>query len=290
MQELKDLARKLLNEKQVNAVLGYECGRRGVRPVFVTNADDCDRLMFDHRCVQNLAAYLSPRRTHVAGLGRLAVVVKSCDARAVAGLIRESQLKREDVVLIGVRCGGVVRDPAGPAEMDPESLAARCAGCGQREPSLADHLVGPPQEAPSGKSGREARMAEIEAMKTEDRLAFWTGQLSGCTRCHACRQVCPMCFCERCIADKTQPAWIESSPHSRGNFAWHLTRALHLAGRCVDCGECERACPAGIPLGLLNRKVAAIVADRYGYSVTDDPSKEAPIGTYRLDDEQEFIA
>jgi len=28
------------------------------------------------------------------------------------------------------------------------------------------------------------------------------------------------------------PAWIESSPHSRGNFAWRLTRALHLAGRC----------------------------------------------------------
>jgi formate dehydrogenase subunit beta len=290
MQELRDLAQKLLQEKQVNAVLGYECGRRSVRPAFVTDADDCDRLMFDHRCVQNLAAYLSPRRTHVARLGRLAVVVKSCDARAVAGLIRENQLKREDVVLIGVRCGGVVRDPAGPDQMDPDSIALRCIGCEPREPSLADYIVGQPQPAPSGKSDREARIAEIEAMNYEERLAFWTDLLARCTRCHACRQVCPMCFCERCIADKTQPAWIESSPHSRGNFAWHLTRALHLAGRCVGCGECERACPAGIPLGLLNRKVAGIVADRYGYSVTDDPSREAPIGTYRLDDEQEFIA
>ena len=290
MQELRELAQKLLREKQVKAVLGYECSRRGVRPAFVTEADDCDRLMFDHRCVQNLAAYLSPRRSHVARLGRLAVVVKTCDARAVAGLIRESQLKREDVVLIGVRCGGVVRDPTASEQPNPDDFAPRCIGCEQREPSLADYVVGKPQAAPSGKSGREARLSEIEAMKLEERLTFWTGLLSQCTRCHACRQVCPMCFCERCIAEKTQPAWIETSPHPRGNFAWHLTRALHLAGRCVDCGECERACPAGIPLGLLNRKVAGIVANRYGYTVTDDPAKEAPIGTYRLDDEQEFIA
>jgi formate dehydrogenase subunit beta len=290
MQELRELAKKLLLEKQVNAVLGYEISRRAVRPVFVTDVDDCDRLMFDRRCVHNLAAYLSPRRKHVARLGRLAVVVKACDARAVAGLIRESQLKREDVVLIGVRCGGVVRDPAGSEKMDADSFAPRCIGCEQREPSLADYIVGQPQAAPSGNSDRQMRLSEIEAMPYEERLNFWTDQLARCTRCHACRQVCPMCYCERCIADKTQPAWIESSPHARGNFAWHLTRALHLAGRCVDCGECERACPAGIPLGLLNRKVAGIVADRYGYVVTDDPSKQAPIGTYQLDDEQEFIA
>jgi formate dehydrogenase subunit beta len=290
MQELRELAKKLLQEKQVNAILGYKCGRRGVRPAFVTDVEGCDRLMFDHRCVQNLAAYLSPRRTHVAALGRLAVVVKTCDARAAAGLIRESQLKREDVILIGVRCGGVVRDPSSSDRVDPDSIAPRCIGCESREPSLADYLVGQPQPALSGKSDREARLSEIEAMSCGERLSLWTNLLAGCTRCHACRQVCPMCFCERCIADKTQPAWIETSPHPRGNFAWHLTRALHLAGRCVDCGECERACPAGIPLGLLNRKVAGIVAHRYGYSVTDDPSRQAPIGTYRLDDEQEFIA
>jgi formate dehydrogenase subunit beta len=289
MQELRELAKKLLHEKQVNAVLGYEYDRRGVRPAFVTDLDDCGRLMFDHRCVQNLAAYLSPRRTHVAGLGRLAVVVKACDALAVAGLIRENQLKREDVILIGVRCGGVVQNPAGPDTMDPDSIAPRCIGCETREPSLADYLVGQPQAVPSGKSDREARLSELEAMNYGERLSWWTSLLARCTRCYACRQVCPMCFCERCIAEKTQPAWIETSPHSRGNFAWHLTRALHLAGRCVDCGECERACPAGIPLGLLNRKAASIVANRYGYSVTDDPSVETPIGTYRLDDEQEFI-
>jgi formate dehydrogenase subunit beta len=289
MQELRELARTLLLEKQVNAVLGYECGRYGVRPAFVTDADGCERLIFDHRCVHNLAAYLSPRRTPVKELGRLAVVIKPCDARAVAGLIRENQLKREEVVLIGMRCGGVVGNPGVAGGPEPGLMAARCAGCTQREPSLVDHLVGPPQAAPSGRSDRQSRISEIEAMKCEDRLAFWTELLARCTRCNACRQVCPMCFCERCIADKTEPAWIESSPHGRGNFAWHLTRALHLAGRCTDCGECERACPSGIPLGLLNGKVADIVWKRFGYSVTDDPACQTPIGAYRLDDAQEFI-
>jgi len=110
-----------------------------------------------------------------------------------------------------------------------------------------------------------------------------------CVRCYACRQVCPLCVCERCVAEKTQPQWIESSPHARGNLSWNITRALHLAGRCVDCGECERFCPVGIPLTLVNRKLQEIVAERFDYKVSEDPENQAPIGGYRLDDEQEFI-
>jgi len=289
MHELRELAKKLLEEKKVSAVLGYEHGRRGVRPVFVTQTSECDRLVFDHQCVQNLAAYLSPRRPHLKALGRLAAVIKACDARAVAGLIRESQLKREDVVLIGVRCGGVVRDPACAEPLSAENVAPRCLDCKKREPELADYLVGDPKPDPPGSASRDAELAKIEAMSPAERMEYWMTLLSRCTRCNACRQVCPMCFCDRCIAEKTQPVWIETSPHPRGNFAWNLTRALHLAGRCVDCGECERACPSQIPLGLLNRKLARVVADRYEYSATDDPSKAAPIGNYCLDDSQEFI-
>ena len=289
MQELVNLARKLLEEKQVAAVLGYERGRLGVRPAFVTESAGCERLIFDQACVHNLAAFLSKRRTHVSTLGRLAVVIKPCDARAVAGLIRESQIQREDVLLIGVRCGGVAGDPSATALLSSETVAPRCVGCETREPSLADYVIGETKTLPAGGPSRVQRISEIEAMKPEERLALWTGLFSRCTRCYACRQVCPMCFCERCIAEKTQPAWIESSPHPRSNFAWNITRALHLAGRCVDCGECERACPSQIPLGLVNRKVAQIVRDRYRYMVSDDPSKPAPVGTYQLDDAQEFI-
>jgi formate dehydrogenase subunit beta len=126
-------------------------------------------------------------------------------------------------------------------------------------------------------------------MSVDERWQFWTTQLAKCNRCHACRQACPLCHCERCITDKTQPQWIESSSHLRGNFAWHLTRAQHLAGRCVGCGECERACPADIPLNLLNRKLQQVVKDLYDYTVSEDPAVAAPIGAYAVDDKQEFI-
>ena len=98
-----------------------------------------------------------------------------------------------------------------------------------------------------------------------------------------------MCFCERCIAEKTRPTWVEPSPHGQGVLAWHMLRAMHLAGRCVDCGECARACPVDIPLGLINRALARVVAERFDYRPGDDPSVPAPIGAFRVDDGQEFI-
>ena len=290
--ELREIARRLLNDGDVRVIIGWEKARRGARPVFVTDSADVDKLIFDARCVHNLVTYLSPRRDHVAELGKIGLVVKGCDVKAVAGLLREAQLARGDVVLIGVRCGGVLEENELPAAatLTPENVAPHCFGCDNREPALVDYLVGEPQpEPPRPVMTIDERVAALDALPLEERWAFWTEQFAKCVRCHACRQVCPLCVCERCIVDKTQPQWIDSSPHLRGNLSWNITRAIHLAGRCVDCGECERFCPVGIPLSLLNRKLQDIVRERYDYTVSDDPENAAPIGDYRLDDQQEFI-
>jgi len=289
MKELQELARKLLTDGTVGVVIGWEEGPRGIRPYFCTRPEDADKLVFTPRCVHNLATYLSPRRSNVRELGKVAVVVKGCDNKAVAGLVRETQLKREDVVVIGVRCGGVVLDPYGPAELTANTVADRCPGCDVREPHNTDHLVGELPPPPPGEQRTAKLMSELEKSSPDQRWDFWIEQLSKCVRCNACREVCPMCFCERCLADKTQPQWIDSSPHPRGNLAWHLTRAMHQAGRCAGCGECERACPMDIPLMLLNRKVAQVVADSWGYKSSEDPAVAAPIGTFNKDDPQEFI-
>ncbi len=289
MRELRDLARQLLADGTVKVVVGWEEGPHRVRPVFVTSPEDADRLVFDHRCVHNLATYLNPRRSVVRKLGKPAVVVKGCDAKAVAGLIRETQIARDDVVLIGVRCPGVVRRPERHVDLTGLTVAPRCADCDTREPHLADHLVGEAASAPPAPIAPDDRLEKLRLAAAAERWAFWQEELGRCVRCHACREACPMCFCERCVADKTQPQWVESSPHGRGNLAWHLTRAIHQAGRCVACGECERACPVDIPLGLLNRHVASVVARRFGYTVSDDPTVPAPIGSFALDDSQEFI-
>jgi len=292
MKELRDLARSLLTSGEVQMVLGWEDGRRGARPAFITSPHDADRLIFDTRCVHNLATYLNPRRPQVTGLGKIAMIVKGCDVKAVAGLLREAQLTRDRIVLIGVRCGGVLEEPALPAAapLTPQTVAPRCFGCDNREPKLFDHLVGDAQpEPPAPAMTIDDRIASLDAMTPEARWQYWTDQFSKCVRCYACRQVCPMCVCERCIADKTMPQWIETSSHPRGNLAWNMVRALHLAGRCVGCGECERFCPVGIPLSLLNRKLQQTVQERFEYVVGDDPEMPAPIGDYRPDDSQEFI-
>jgi formate dehydrogenase (coenzyme F420) beta subunit len=292
VKELRDIARRLLSDGDVRVIIGWESARRGARPAFITNPAEADRLIFDERCVHNLATYLNPRRDNVAELGKIGLVIKGCDAKAVAGLLREAQLNRDDVVLIGVRCGGVLEEAEVPQPMalTADNVAPRCYGCDNRVPALVDHLVGEVRpEPPRPTATIDDRVAALDALPLAERWQFWTDQFSKCVRCYACRQVCPLCVCERCVADKTVPQWIEPSPHPRGNLSWNITRALHLAGRCVGCGECERFCPAGIPLSLVNRKLQQIVEERYQYVVGDDPEAPAPIGGYRLDDNEEFI-
>ncbi|MGA8732185.1 MAG: hypothetical protein WB608_25740 [Terracidiphilus sp.] len=292
MPELQDLARKLLSEDTVKVVIGYEEGPRGVRPAFITDPAQADKLIFDNRCVQNLAGYLNPRRKQIAVLGKPAVVVKGCDARSIAGMLRENQITRESVVIIAVQCSGVLENPGveSDVELTSENVSVRCGGCDVCEPKLFDHFIKATKSAaPPVNTKRTEQLAVLAKMTPAERWEFWSQELSRCIRCHACREACPMCFCVQCTAEKGTPLWIDSSSTPRANRAWQTMRVLHQAGRCVDCLECERACPEHIPLGLLARYVADSVERRFDYKACDDPSVAAPMGIYRTDDDEEFI-
>ena len=54
-----------------------------------------------------------------------------------------------------------------------------------------------------------------------------------------------------------------------------MVRAVHMAGRCIDCGLCEAACPMDIPLRLLYGKVSQIVKDVFDYD-TGSSALESP--------------
>ena len=290
MKELQELAAKLLSEGTVKVVIGYEEGPLGVRPVFITDPAEAGKLIFDARCVQNLATYLNPRRKHIAQVGKPAVVVKGCDLKSVAGLIREKQIERDNVVLLAVRCGGVLQHPEKDlTELTTESTSVRCGGCDVREPHLYDYLLGELPPEPPVNPARTMQIEALEKMTPEERRAFWDKELGRCVRCYACREACPMCYCVQCKANNAMPQWIDPSPTLPGNQAWQMMRVLHLAGRCVDCMECERACPESIPLGLLARSVADAVEHRFGSKACDDPSVAAPMGQFSTDDEEEFI-
>lgn len=288
-EHIQRLAASLLEEGQVSAVVGYTAGSLPGQmvPAFVTRPEETPALGWSDRCLNNLAVYF-PRV--LREWGKVAVVVKRCDAGAVVGLLQENQVAREQVILIGVSCPGVWEDGA---------LALKCYPCDGEVSSLCDWTV-TPQGARKGavSSGamravvadpREALIAHLEALPAADRWAYWQDQFARCLRCYACRAVCPLCYCAVCVAEKNRPQCVPTSIDARGNTIWNLTRALHLVGRCGGCDECARVCPADVRLDLLNRRLSLEVEQRFGYRSGEDPRASPPLATFRPDDPQEFI-
>jgi formate dehydrogenase subunit beta len=279
VKSMRQAAAQALEEGKVGVVIGY--GRdedsEFATPLFVREPQDAERLVFDSTCFGNLAVYLP--RSEICAMGRIGLVVKGCDLRAVNVLLRENVIERDNVLLIGVCCSGV-----GDPPLD------KCAVCEVRNPEGCDEVVGEAVDQPAVEAEqRYALAADIESKSLEERWEFWRRQFEKCIRCYACRQACPLCYCKRCIVEKTAPRWVESSPHLRGNLAWHLVRAFHLAGRCVGCGECERVCPVDIPLSAMNQKMAKLVEDWFGFRSGYSPDEQAPFTMWSADDPEEEI-
>lgn len=287
-------AKEILETGKAKVVIGYAWAKRQRRavPVFVADPAETDSLIFNALCVNNLTNYLTRHAKDVKALGRPAVFVKGCDARNLVVLQQESQVRREDVTVIGVPCNGVVYRPeTWQGHLTPETLSPKCAGCEVREPRNCDEtVVGEVHPLPAeGMSPIDSKIAEMDAQPSQVRWNFWMEQFDRCIKCYACRQVCPLCYCERCITEKNQPQWIDTSAHPEGNLSWNLIRAIHLAGRCTFCGECDRACPVNIPLNLINRKLGLVAKEAYGYAAGMDPGSLPPMIVFKPDDKENFI-
>jgi ferredoxin len=89
--------------------------------------------------------------------------------------------------------------------------------------------------------------------------------------------------------DQNDPQWIGKTPEITDTMIFHVIRNLHVAGRCVECGACERACPMGLDLLLLNRKAAREVEERFGYVTGLDPDEKPAMADFREDEKQDFI-
>lgn len=277
-------AKKALEAGTVTAVIGYKAGRRAIsaRPVVVTDPSKINELIFSPACVNNLALYLTKAKQIVPTGGRVGIVAKGCDMRALAGLMTESQLKREDVFIIGVACPGVMGSSSA-------GLARKCHECTVHTPEGADVQAGTLPQLSELSCEESDELARLEAMTAEARWAFWKEHFSRCVRCLACRQVCPFCYCEQCLCDRNRPQSLEATPRPAGNMAWHIVRAMHLAGRCGGCAECERVCPMDIPLNLLNRKMAKELKELFDYEAGLVPKEKGPLTEYDEKDDQSFI-
>jgi ferredoxin len=283
---LKQKVRELITGGDPDLIVGYgkTYAGDGVRPLFVRTASDADRLVWNDGCVHNLSTYLmrEPCLEHIRKGGRVGIVAKGCDVRAILTLIQEKQIKRDSVHIIGVTCDGV-------RDTDGAEIQVKCRACPWQVPSVYDDLIGDEAEVRPIEGDPLEDIKTIEALPQGERWRFWTDALSRCIKCYACRQACPLCYCRECITEKSRPQWIEKAPSLRGNLAYHFIRAMHLAGRCISCGECSRACPVDIPVDRLTRYLSGTVEEAFGYRPGVDPDEEPFFVTFADDDPEDFI-
>jgi ferredoxin len=325
---LRETAEGLLREKKVTLFLGYEKASLPFRttPLFLTAAEDAKRLGWNPFCSLNLAAYL-PRLFKAPADAREAkampppptvgVVLKGCDTRSVVALLQERQLPRERLVLVGIPCPGmvdrhkaeralgghealgagedghgniraVVEDGTEVTLRREDVLADACLECRSPTPAIHDVLLGAPIEGKATDAARR-RVAEFESKPSDARWLRFQEMLAKCIRCNACRQACPMCYCKDCLLDQTRPRWVGAGTDLSDVTIFHLIRALHVAGRCTECGACVRACPMGIDARLLARRLGQEVEDLYGYRPGEAVEATPPLSAFAMDDPQEFL-
>jgi len=309
--QIREVARSLLRDEKVDLIIGYENGSLPLRtsPCFVRDLDDVERLVWNAFCENNLATYLRGREEKVA------VIAKGCDARSIVMAITERQLSRESVFIIGIPCEGIIdrrevenrlgwKEILGATIEDAEivlvgegfeeslpkedCLCKACLTCEYRTPVVSDVLIGDPVPAVEViEPFSEVRASESKS--AEERWAYFSQEFAKCIRCYACREACPLCYCPECFIDQTQPCWCGKTDDPSDTMIFHIVRALHLAGRCVDCGACSRSCPMGIDLRALNRKLIKDVGELYGYQAGLDLEGVPPLATFKSDDPEEFI-
>lgn len=296
--ELQAAARKILGREDIKYIIGYEKGTYGFRvsPSFAFSAEDVDKFIFSPLCVNNLAVYPLLEEKPPLKKGekedkrKIGIVVKGCDSRAIQQIILEKGLNREDVILIGVPCTGVIdlkkitaRFPQCAENVDvteedgnfiidfgktsctvskEELLCDVCIACENPNPALYDVLLG---ERIVGAKEEYRKIEELEEKSLREKWEYWERKFERCVRCYACRNACPLCYCKECMVDHLTSQWVRRSVNISENTAWNIMRAFHLAGRCTGCGQCERACPMDIPLMELNKKLEKDVKELFGY-------------------------
>lgn len=265
MDELRQKAVELLQSGEVQIVIGYEKGTKRPRPCFISSPEDAARLIFDEHCTGNLAVYLT--RKDLIGGQKIAITASYFALRSILRLLAENQLQPDKIIVLTI---SVENELIQFATTDDTTAYLKSVSVPPREDD-------------------KALIEKINAMPLEERWEFWTDELSKCFKCYACRAACPMCYCTKCIVEENRPQWIQPWTSTLANIEWHINRAMHMTGRCADCGACGMACPLGLPIHLLSHQIVAEVEANFGMDANATVSGGNALSTYKPEDKESFI-
>jgi ferredoxin len=312
IEQIREIAARLLRDAAVDMVIGF---KEGTIPLMTTpfaarSVGDVELLTWNTHCRVNLARYLTDLTDCK---GKVAVVAKGCDSRSIVNHLAEGKIRRENLVIIGVPCDGMVDrynlsarfgaaverivaldeetlvvQGGGQEKKFPkaELLRRNCRVCVQRNPVLYDELVGDRVEPPTD-IDRFAEVAQLEILDIEQRWRHFETLVAPCIRCYACRDACPTCYCPTCFVDEAQPQWVGKTDEAPDVMTFHILRAFHTAGRCTDCGACVSACPMGIDLRAFTRKLEKDCLELWGWEAGQDAEVRPALETYRPNDPED---
>jgi formate dehydrogenase (coenzyme F420) beta subunit len=310
-EKIRQIAKKLFLEKKVDVFIGYKKGSVPMmnEPAAIYDADSAGSLYWDSNCNLNLCNYLTKRTD------RIGILANGCNSRNIVTHILENQIKREQLYIVGIPCTGMIdakaikravkfRDIHNVEEKDGiltvkgngfeetftkmEFLQKNCAVCLHRNPVIYDELIG--DKVPEQQGVETFKdVKKIETMASGDKWGFFTRMISSCIRCYACRNACPLCYCSTCFVDEAQPQWVGKSTDPIDTMTFHILRAFHCAGRCTDCGACERACPMGINVRQFTKKLNKDALELFSWEAGLKEDQRPPMDVYKTDDYNDFI-
>jgi ferredoxin len=310
-EKIRETAGKLLAEGKVDVFIGYQQGTVPMMntPILVSDPKDADTLHWDSHCAMNLCNYLTKRKE------RIGIVATGCNSRNIVTHIVENQIQRDQLYIVGIPCTGMIdhravqravkgREILSVSEEGDrftvtgrdfeetfekkDFLQGNCAVCRHPNPVEYDELLGEPVPEPTDVDPY-SDVKKIEEMAPDKKQGFFARMISRCIRCYACRNACPLCYCPTCFVDESRPQWVGKSIDPTDTLTFHFLRAYHCAGRCTDCGACERACPVGIPVRQFTKKLNKDAEEFFSWEAGLTLDSRPPLDVYRPDDYNDFI-
>lgn len=248
---MKDRVKSWLQEGRVDIFLGYRMVEGHPLPhVFVKDKPEelVDLISSPFRYpLEKIAAKIATERPDL----RIGLLTRDCNRRAMTVLSIWNQFGSDNIETLQLNCC--------PSQLKDQ---ADCSYLKSTKPGFYKKQVG---------IDNTMDLEEFEAFDQPERFTRWMNEFQKCIKCYGCRNICPVCFCEECSLE--HPDLIKTGELPPEIPIFHLIRAVHMAGRCIDCGLCEEACPVDIPLRMLYRKVNAIVSDLFDYQTGSNPEQ-----------------